>query len=74
MVDGDLLAAKVGRVGRTVDEVEVEVFTGSELPTFVMTTEDYEAAHGGEDVWLDVATGPTSYRLIPIELDDCLDP
>ena len=71
MIDGELLAAKVGRVGRTRGEPLVEVFTGTAWPSFVMTGEDYERAHGGEDVWLDVATGPTAYRLVPIEPSDC---
>jgi len=66
MIDGELLAAKVGRVGRTRGEPQVEVFTGIAWPSFVMTGEDCERAHGGEDMWLDVATGPTAY-LVSIE-------
>jgi len=66
MVDGHLLAAKVERVGQIVgDEVRVEVFTGSQWPSFVMDRDDFEAAYASDDgdPWLDVAVGCTRYRL-----------
>jgi len=70
-IGGELLAAKVGSVGRATDDPQVEVFASTRWPSFVMTTEVYERAHGGEDVWLAVATGPTSHPLVPIEPSDC---
>ena len=57
MVDGDLLAMKVGRVGRALgDEVRVDVFTGgSSWPSFVMDGYDFKAAYDFDEhgPWLD---------------------